>query len=93
MKATGIVRRIDGLGRIVIPKEVRRTLGIEEGSVMEIFTDDGGRIILRKHVTGCTFCGKGGLYYAMSIKGQPICEDCLQLIASKFDIAEWRRLG
>jgi stage V sporulation protein T len=46
MKETGIVRRIDELGRIVIPKEIRRTLGIKEGDPLEIFTNKEGEIIL-----------------------------------------------
>ena len=49
MKATGIVRRIDDLGRVVIPKEIRRTLRIKEGTPMEIFTDREGEIILKKY--------------------------------------------
>jgi len=49
MKATGIVRRIDGLGRVVIPKEIRRTLRIREGDPLEIFTDNEGSIILKKY--------------------------------------------
>lgn len=49
MKATGIVRRIDDLGRVVIPKEIRRTLRIREGDPMEIFTDREGEIILKKY--------------------------------------------
>ena len=49
MKATGIVRRIDELGRIVIPKEIRRTLRIREGAPLEIFTDREGEIILKKY--------------------------------------------
>ncbi len=49
MKATGIVRRIDELGRVVIPKEIRRTLRIREGDPLEIFTDRDGGIILRKY--------------------------------------------
>ncbi len=49
MRATGIVRRIDELGRIVIPKEIRRTLHISEGEPMEIFTEADGSIILRKY--------------------------------------------
>lgn len=47
MKATGIVRRIDDLGRIVIPKEIRRTLRIKEGDPLEIFTDREGEVILK----------------------------------------------
>lgn len=49
MKATGIVRRIDDLGRIVIPKEIRRTLRIKEGDPLEIFTDREGQVILKKY--------------------------------------------
>ena len=49
MKATGIVRRIDDLGRVVIPKEIRRTLRLREGDPLEIFTDREGEIILKKY--------------------------------------------
>ena len=49
MKATGIVRRIDDLGRIVIPKEIRRTMRIREGDPMEIFTSREGEILLKKY--------------------------------------------
>lgn len=49
MKATGIVRRIDELGRIVIPKEIRRTMRIRNGDPLEIFTDREGGILLRKY--------------------------------------------
>ncbi len=49
MKATGIVRRIDDLGRVVVPKEIRRTLRIREGDPLEIFTDREGQVILKKY--------------------------------------------
>lgn len=49
MKATGIVRRIDDLGRVVIPKEIRRTMRIREGEPLEIFTEAGGNVIFRKY--------------------------------------------
>lgn len=49
LKATGIVRRIDDLGRVVIPKEIRRTLRIREGDPLEIFTDKDGEIVLKKY--------------------------------------------
>ena len=49
MKATGIVRRIDELGRIVVPKEIRRVLRIREGDPLEIFTDKDGEIVLKKY--------------------------------------------
>ena len=49
MKATGIVRRIDDLGRVVIPKELRRTMRLREGAPLEIFTDKGGELIFKKY--------------------------------------------
>ena len=49
MKATGIVRRVDDLGRVVIPKELRRTLMIQEGDSVEIYTGDNGEVIFRKY--------------------------------------------
>lgn len=49
MKATGIVRRIDDLGRVVIPKEIRRTLRIREGDPLEIFTEKDGEVIFKKY--------------------------------------------
>ncbi|MBR6556032.1 MAG: AbrB/MazE/SpoVT family DNA-binding domain-containing protein [Clostridia bacterium] len=49
MKATGIVRRIDDLGRVVIPKEIRRTMRIREGEALEIFTSDNGEVVFKKY--------------------------------------------
>ena len=49
MKATGIVRRIDDLGRVVIPKEIRRTMRIREGDPLEIYTDSDGEVIFKKY--------------------------------------------
>ena len=49
MKATGIVRRIDDLGRVVIPKEIRRTMRIREGDPLEIYTDADGEVIFKKY--------------------------------------------
>lgn len=49
MRATGIVRRIDDLGRVVVPREIRRTLRINDGDPLEIFTDDEGSVIFRKY--------------------------------------------
>ena len=56
MKSTGIVRKVDDLGRVVIPIELRRTLDIEEKDPLEIHVD-GDHIILRKHTASCVFCG------------------------------------
>ena len=62
MKATGIVRRIDDLGRIVIPKEIRRTFRIREGESLEIFIDDNENIILKKHSPMEPFIEMAGKY-------------------------------
>ncbi len=75
MKATGIVRRIDDLGRVVVPNEIRRTLRIREGDPLEIFTDREGEIILKKYSP----IGEIGLFakqYAESLSqtmGQMVC--------------------
>ncbi|MGV8146046.1 MAG: stage V sporulation protein T [Alkaliphilus sp.] len=66
MKATGIVRRIDDLGRVVIPKEIRRTLRIREGDPLEIFTDREGEVILKKYSPICEL-GEFATEYAESL--------------------------
>lgn len=75
MKATGIVRKVDELGRIVLPMELRRTLGINKEDAVEIFVDDDS-IVLRKYEPACIFCGnaKG----VRNIKGKNVCMDCLK---------------
>ena len=74
MKATGIVRRIDELGRIVLPIELRRSLDLNVKDPVEIYTD-GDRIVLRKYESTCLFCG--GSHNVLSFKGKLICSDCL----------------
>ncbi|MEK3771121.1 AbrB/MazE/SpoVT family DNA-binding domain-containing protein [Paenibacillus sp. FSL R5-0887] len=77
MKATGIVRQLDGLGRIVIPMELRRTMNIKDGDGLEIFVE-GEKIVLRKYAPGCTLCGSlEGIEY---ISGKPICRPCISKI-------------
>ena len=75
MKSTGIVRKIDELGRIVIPIEMRRTLGVDSHDPIEMSVD-GESIILRKYAPGCVFCGnpKDNIEYA----GKRICRDCIR---------------
>ncbi|KGO13861.1 AbrB family transcriptional regulator [Clostridium botulinum] len=75
MKSTGIVRKADDLGRIVIPKELRRTLNIEEGDGLEIYTE-GEQIILKKYEPCCIFCGEGK--EVINFKGKNICKICLK---------------
>ena len=73
MKSTGIVRKIDELGRIVLPSELRRVFGIHEGDELEISVE-GERIILNKREDVCLFCSAEGplVHY----KGQQVCESC-----------------
>ncbi|WP_409068884.1 AbrB/MazE/SpoVT family DNA-binding domain-containing protein [Clostridium caseinilyticum] len=75
MKNIGIVRKVDDLGRIVIPKELRRTLNIEEGDGLEIYTE-GEQIILKKYEPCCIFCGEGK--EVINFKGKNICKKCLK---------------
>jgi len=77
MKATGIVRKVDELGRVVIPIELRRTLGIEIKDSLEIYTDGEG-IIFKKYTPACIFCGEANNTY--NVKGKLICEKCLKEI-------------
>lgn len=73
MKSTGIVRRVDELGRVVIPIELRRTLGIEEKDALEIYVDEE-RIVLKKYQPACVFCGNATdtQYY----RGKLVCRVC-----------------
>ena len=73
MKSTGIVRKIDELGRIVLPIEIRRTMHIDVRDPMEIFVD-GNSIILKKYEQECVFCGS--TKKVSSFKGRCICENC-----------------
>ena len=74
MKSTGIVRKVDELGRIVIPIELRRTLDIEEKDSLEIYMNESS-IVLKKYEPACVFCGSNkGI---MNYKGKNICSKCL----------------
>ncbi|MCG0275069.1 MAG: AbrB/MazE/SpoVT family DNA-binding domain-containing protein [Thermosediminibacteraceae bacterium] len=77
MKSTGVVRKVDELGRVVIPIELRRTLSINEKDALEIFVDTD-RIILKKYQPGCIFCGSAENVF--TIKGKNICEKCAEEI-------------
>lgn len=80
MKSTGIVRKVDELGRIVLPIELRRTLGIEEKDHIEIFVD-GESIILRKYQPACIFCDNAK--DIINYKGKNICPDCIRAMSEK----------
>lgn len=77
MRDTGIVRRVDDLGRIVIPMELRRSLGIHVKDPIAIYTE-GERIILQKHESACVFCGTTD--GVAEVKGRPVCTKCLKAI-------------
>jgi transcriptional pleiotropic regulator of transition state genes len=72
-KATGMVRKVDELGRVTIPKEIRDVMSIKEKDPMEIFVTDGN-IILRKYEPGCIFCGQ--LNDVTICKGKHIYQEC-----------------
>lgn len=80
MKSTGIVRKVDELGRIMLPIELRRTLGIEEKDRIEIFVD-GESIILRKYQPACIFCDNAK--DIINYKGKNICPDCIRAMNEK----------
>lgn len=74
MKATGIVRRVDNLGRIVLPIELRRTLGIEIRDPLEIYVEDES-ILLKKYAPACIICGEAG--DLVEYKSKKICKKCI----------------
>ncbi|MBP3332456.1 MAG: AbrB/MazE/SpoVT family DNA-binding domain-containing protein [Clostridia bacterium] len=75
MKATGIVRKIDSLGRIVLPVEIRETLGIEEKDPLEIFVD-GENIVFKKYSPTCIFCD--ATEHLTLFKDKRICPKCME---------------
>ena len=80
MKSTGIVRKVDELGRIVLPIEMRRTLDIAEKDSLEIFVE-GENIILRKFQNACVFCGS--VREINSFKGHCVCAECIGELVKK----------
>lgn len=74
MKSTGIVRRVDELGRIVLPIELRRTLGIAERDALEIYVD-GENIILKKYEPACIFCNSAK--DVIVFKNRNVCSECV----------------
>ena len=80
MKSTGIVRRLDELGRIVLPIELRRTLSLAEKDTVEIFVE-GEDIILRKYQPDCAFCGDSKKL--IEFNGRQSCQRCAKAISEK----------
>ena len=75
MKSTGIARKVDELGRIVLPIELRRKLNIDIKDALEIYTEDDNTIILKKLENTCVFCGSSS--ELSDYKGKMVCKNCL----------------
>lgn len=80
MKATGIVRKVDELGRIVLPMEMRKVLGIAERDPLEIYVD-GENIILRKYQPACIFCDSAD--DVVNYKGKMVCRKCVKSLSKE----------
>ena len=80
MKSTGIVRKIDDLGRMVIPIELRKTMNINKKDPVEIFVDEEN-IILRKYEPACIFCNSTA--DNLEYEGRIICRDCIEKLNEK----------
>lgn len=82
MKSTGIVRKVDELGRIVLPSELRKSIGLDVKDSLEIYIS-GDTVILKKYLPACIFCGEAN--EIIKFKNKNICHDCLKKIKrSKF---------
>ena len=81
MKATGMVRRVDELGRIVLPAEIRQSMDIQVKDAVEIFTDEN-RIILQKYHPGCIFCKN--VDNVVYFQDKRICAECLEKLKKQF---------
>ncbi len=81
MKSTGVVRKVDELGRIVLPISIRQIMDINEKDSLEIFTDDN-KIILQKYQPSCVFCSNADNIVFFS--GKRVCEKCLEKIKETF---------
>ena len=80
MKSTGIVRKVDELGRIVLPIELRRTLDIAERDALEIYVD-GPSIVLKKYQPACIFCDSAK--DIINYRGKNICRNCVKALLEK----------
>lgn len=78
MKSTGIVRKVDELGRIVLPSELRKSLGIDVKDSLEIYTS-GDSVILKKYLPSCIFCGEAN--DITIFKNKNVCKNCLKQIS------------
>ena len=81
MKSTGVVRKVDELGRIVLPAEIRQSMDIQVKDAVEIFTDEN-RIILQKYHPGCIFCKN--VDNVVYFQDKRICAECLEKLKKQF---------
>ena len=77
MRATGYVRKLDSLGRIVLPKSLRKELSISEGDDIEMYVDEDGNVVLDKYTPRCVFCD-AAKQDTIDFKGKVICLECLK---------------
>ena len=75
MKSTGIIRKVDELGRIVLPIELRRTMDIAERDELEIFIEND-RVVLQKYEPSCVFCGSSQCL--RNYRGKNVCQECVE---------------
>ena len=75
LKSTGMVRKVDELGRVVLPKEIRNVLGIEPKTPLEIFID-GDKLVLKKYEPFCIFCGSSEKL--VSLEDKNVCAECVE---------------
>lgn len=81
MKSTGVVRKVDELGRLVLPIEIRKVLDIQQKDAIEIFTDED-KIILQKYQPACIFCSNvDGIVY---FNGKRVCSECVEKLKTQF---------
>ena len=85
MRSLGIVRNLDQLGRLVIPKETRKAFNLNDGDPIEMFTD-GDEIILKKYNPGCHCCGS--MDHLTEVLGLKICPKCLKEFAKAINIID-----
>ena len=79
MKATGIVRKMDNLGRIVLPMEIRKTFDINPGDPLEIYISDDGEIVFKTFKSKCVFCGS--TQDVVTFKDKCVCKKCVKQLS------------
>lgn len=80
LEPTGFIRRVDDLGRVVLPKELRNRFGIADGDALEIWLD-GQQVVLVRHLETCVFCG--GHEHLAAFKGKTVCLQCRLEVAHR----------